>query len=399
MSNKKEKNYEKLYNELQQEFATSKQENDELISEYESTIQMLSDSIETLKQEKEELTLKLNNQIKNQNSLVKELDSMKVKNLDKLKDIELLNKKNEILEDQINKINQSKNVVNSKIVGLENDNDHYLNKIREYESYLEDLQLKLENALEENISLQTDYETYKQKTEDELIRKDEILKEYKNEIMNKDKIIDRFGRRDSFNIQKLKNHLMSENLKNLYDLNNKNNNKVNNNNVFLSRTYSSESLLNKMNKFKHTNSLNNSNNIMNIRNVNSEIFFTHRKSSIKTPKMIKESVQEEKDKEENYEEENSVSIVEENNILNNQKIFDKLEITNYEFNLLSSINDNNNKCNGNNNKNNGRDMNLEMKENLKKMLQKVQQKKALLNKHKKVFNENMDKMGLYMLKF
>ena len=115
-NNKTEKNYEKLYKDLQQEFATTKQENDELISEYESTIQMLSDSIETLKQEKEELTLKLNNQIKNQNSLVKELDSMKVKNLDKLKDIELLNKKNEILEDQINKIKQSKNIVNNKII-------------------------------------------------------------------------------------------------------------------------------------------------------------------------------------------------------------------------------------------------------------------------------------------
>ena len=394
MSTNNEKNYEKLYNDLQQEFATTKQENDELISEYESTIQMLSDSIETLKQEKEELTIKLNNQIKNQNSLVKELDSLKVKNLDKLKDIELLNKKNEILEDQMNKINQSKNVVTNKIVGLENDNDHYLNKIREYESYLEDLQLKLENALEENISLQTDYETYKQKTEDELIRKDEILKEYKNEIMNKDKIIDRFGRRDSFNIQKLKNHLISENLKNLYDLNNKNSNK-NLNNAILSRTYSSESLLNKMNKFKHNNSLNNN---LNIKNTNSEILFSYRKNSINTPRMIKESVKEEKDKEENCEEN---SIIEENNNLKNQKVFDGLEITSYEVNFLSINNNdnNNNKSNGSNVKNNGRDLNLEMKENLKKMLQKVQQKKALLNKHKKVFNENMDKMGLYMLKF
>jgi hypothetical protein len=394
MSTNNEKNYEKLYNDLQQEFATTKQENDELISEYESTIQMLSDSIETLKQEKEELTIKLNNQIKNQNSLVKELDSLKVKNLDKLKDIELLNKKNEILEDQMNKMNQSKNVVTNKIVGLENDNDHYLNKIREYESYLEDLQLKLENALEENISLQTDYETYKQKTEDELIRKDEILKEYKNEIMNKDKIIDRFGRRDSFNIQKLKNHLISENLKNLYDLNNKNSNK-NLNNAILSRTYSSESLLNKMNKFKHNNSLNNN---LNIKNTNSEILFSYRKNSINTPRMIKESVKEEKDKEENCEEN---SIIEENNNLKNQKVFDRLEITSYEVNFLSINNNdnNNNKSNGSNVKNNGRDLNLEMKENLKKMLQKVQQKKALLNKHKKVFNENMDKMGLYMLKF
>ena len=395
MSTNNEKNYEKLYNDLQQEFATTKQENDELISEYESTIQMLSDSIETLKQEKEELTIKLNNQIKNQNSLVKELDSLKVKNLDKLKDIELLNKKNEILEDQMNKMNQSKNVVTNKIVGLENDNDHYLNKIREYESYLEDLQLKLENALEENISLQTDYETYKQKTEDELIRKDEILKEYKNEIMNKDKIIDRFGRRDSFNIQKLKNHLISENLKNLYDLNNKNSNK-NLNNAILSRTYSSESLLNKMNKFKHNNSLNNN---LNIKNTNSEILFSYRKNSINTPRMIKESVKEEKDKEENCEEN---SIIEENNNLKNQKVFDGLEITSYEVNFLSinnNDNNNNNKSNGSNVKNNGRDLNLEMKENLKKMLQKVQQKKALLNKHRKVFNENMDKMGLYMLKF
>ncbi len=83
-----------------------------------------------------------------------------------------------------------------KIVSLENDNDHYINKIRENDAKIEDLNLKLESALEENILLQTDYENYKNASDEQLIRKEEELKEAKNEILNKEKIINRLNKKE-----------------------------------------------------------------------------------------------------------------------------------------------------------------------------------------------------------
>ena len=108
-----------------------------------------------------------------------------------MKDIELLNNKNDRFIEEIKKIQAERATYNSKIVSLENDNDHYINKIRENEARIEDLTLKLESALEENISLQTDFDNYKETSEEQLIRKEEELKEAKNEILNREKIINR----------------------------------------------------------------------------------------------------------------------------------------------------------------------------------------------------------------
>ena len=105
---------------------------------------------------------------------------------------------------------QNKTLIESKVVTLENDNDHYLGKIRENEARIEDLNLKLESALEENISLQTDFETYKQMSEESLIRKEQELKDAKNEIINKDKIILRLNRKDSVNIKQFAHKIIFE---------------------------------------------------------------------------------------------------------------------------------------------------------------------------------------------
>ena len=68
------------------------------------------------------------------------------------------------------------------------------NKIREYEALAEDLERQLESALEENITLQTEYETFKQTTGDQLIRKDEEIRDFKNDLINKEKFIQRLQR-------------------------------------------------------------------------------------------------------------------------------------------------------------------------------------------------------------
>jgi hypothetical protein len=78
---------------------------------------------------------------------------------------------------------------------LENDNEHFQNKIREYEALTEDLENQLESALEENITLQTEFETYKQTTGEKLIRKDDEIRDIKNDLINKDKFIQRLQAR------------------------------------------------------------------------------------------------------------------------------------------------------------------------------------------------------------
>ena len=116
------------------------------------------------------------------------------KNKDKIVDIQNLNKQNDRLSNEVKRLKEEKTLFDSKIVTLENDNEHYQNKIREFEALAEDLENQLESALEENITLQTEFETFKQTIGDQLIRKDEELRDFKNDLMNKDKFIQRLQR-------------------------------------------------------------------------------------------------------------------------------------------------------------------------------------------------------------
>ena len=54
-----------------------------------------------------------------------------MKNKDKMNDIELLNKKIDKLNNEYTKINENKNLLKNKMVDLENDNEKYLEKIRQ----------------------------------------------------------------------------------------------------------------------------------------------------------------------------------------------------------------------------------------------------------------------------
>ena len=187
-------NLEESYNKLKEEFEIAKKENEEICKEYESTIEMLTESIEAFKKEKETLLQKLSKLEQDQKTFKKEKESLMNKNKDKITDIQNLNKQNDRLSIEVKRLKEEKALFDTKIVSLENDNEHFQNKIREYEALAEDLENQLESALEENITLQTEFETYKQTNGDLLIRKDEELRDIKNDLINKDKFIQRLQR-------------------------------------------------------------------------------------------------------------------------------------------------------------------------------------------------------------
>ena len=248
--------FKSLYNNLKEEYEQSKKDNEEICKEYESTIQLLSDSMESFKNENKDLKLKLSKIENEQKVFKREKDNLIKKNKDKIIDIQCLNEQNDKLKEVIKKLKEEKTLFDTKIVTLENDIDHYQNKIREYEDFIDELKTQLEDALEENITLQTEFETYKLTTGDQLIRKDEELKDIKNDITTKEKIIQKLSKKSSeFNIQKMQElfndknlmrsrrrytlgekykYPMNKNIKNnleyIEENENENNNKENNNN-------------------------------------------------------------------------------------------------------------------------------------------------------------------------
>ena len=187
------KNYEKLYNDLKVECEQIKTDNDELCNEYETTIQMLSESIEKFKKEKEILQAKINDLEKELKKYEKERENLINKNKDKILDIQNLNKSNEKLKEEMKKIADENHLNKTKVISLENTNDHYQNKLRQNEALIEDLTNQIESALEENITLQTEFELYKQQNEEAAVRKDQEIKDLQNDLLNKEKIIKRLN--------------------------------------------------------------------------------------------------------------------------------------------------------------------------------------------------------------
>ena len=206
------KDFESLYNDLKEEYEQSKKDNDEICKEYESTIQILTDSVESFKKEKKELQSKLSQIENDQKAYKREKENLIKKNKDKIIDIKCLNEQNEKLNELIKKLKEEKSLFDTKVVTLENDIDHYQNKVREYEDFIDELKTQLEDALEENITLQTEFETYKLNMGDQLIKKEEELKDIKTDITNKDRIIQRLTKKPSerLDIQKIQEKLMND---------------------------------------------------------------------------------------------------------------------------------------------------------------------------------------------
>lgn len=175
-------NIKTVLNQIITEYADYRIECDEICKEYEETIQLLTDSLEKYKLE----ITKLNNEnekMKNdQEKITKELEKSRQKNRDKIKDIEVLNNKIDQLQSQFKSINKKETTLKSKVVTLETDNDHYLNKIHQYEEEVTDLKNNLENTIENLITTQNEYEEFKSKKEEEVERLKLKLQEEKGTI-------------------------------------------------------------------------------------------------------------------------------------------------------------------------------------------------------------------------
>ena len=163
-SRSKSKNFEVLYYNLKDEYEQLQKDNDEICKEYESTIQILTDSIKELQNQRSSMTKKMT-------QMEKEKENLQNKNKEKINDIQELNQKNEKLYKEIININNKNKEKEHQIVILENDTEHYLKLIRQNEAMIDELNYKLEEALEDNVTIQTEFEIYKQIMIEKLSRK------------------------------------------------------------------------------------------------------------------------------------------------------------------------------------------------------------------------------------
>ena len=191
-------NYESMYNSLKEE--------------YESTIQLLTESVQKYEKDKKDYQIKMAKKENDVKIILQEKENLIKKNKDKLIDIQCLNEQNEKLNKLIEKYKGQKSIFDNKIVTLENDVEHYQNKIREYEDFIEELKSQLENALEENITLQTEFETYKLNIGEQLMRKEEEIKDIRNDINYKDKMIKKLSQnqKEKLDIKNLQQKLIKD---------------------------------------------------------------------------------------------------------------------------------------------------------------------------------------------
>ena len=171
--------FKETINRLTNDYKDYRTECDEICKEYEETIQLLSESLDKeklintkLMNEKEKIKIDYDKSLK-------ELEKLKEKNKEKIKDIEILNNKYEKLQTQLNSSNKEETTLKSNMVKLEIDNEHYLNKIHQYEEEVADLKDKLETYIENLTITQTDYEEYRSKKEEEIERLKQQLQEEK----------------------------------------------------------------------------------------------------------------------------------------------------------------------------------------------------------------------------
>ena len=181
-SRSKAKNFEILYYTLKEEYDQLQKDNDEICKEYESTIQMLTDSIKELQNQRNSMTKKLT-------QIEKEKEKLQDKNREKINDIQDLNEKNNKLYQEIMNITNKNREKEHQIIILENDTEHYLKLIRQNEAVIDELNYKLEEALEDNVTIQTEFEVYKQIMGEKLSRKSDELKEIKSDIFTKNLLI------------------------------------------------------------------------------------------------------------------------------------------------------------------------------------------------------------------
>ena len=385
ISNLDKTNYEDLYKSLKEEFDQSKEENDELCKEYESTIQLLTESLENYEKEKKEFQNKISifeNDVKN---MKQEKENLIRKNKDKIIDIQCLNEQNEKLNKLLEKYKEEKSIFTNKLVSLENDIVHYQNKIRECEDFIEELKYQLENALEENITMQSEFGNYKLNSIEQLSRKEEEIKQLRDDINSKEIKIKKLSQnpKDIFDIQKVQQRLIKDKksapAKRRYSLfENNNYNKLinfqNKQNVFNSPKLIGKSLfINNSNE----NNYESSTTPRNYKNNNNYL-----KYIINSEKKIREA----KEKMNGL---NTIISTEEINIKNDYKKFEDLVICD-EFNINFISKNSLKVIYSNNNDNN--DRKIEFEKELKNLIIRIHKRKNELIKLKKYVNEKLSKL-------
>ena len=372
ISNLDKTNYEDLYKSLKEEFNQSKEENDELCKEYESTIQLLTESLENYEKEKKEFQNKISIFENNVKNMKQEKENLIRKNKDKIIDIQCLNEQNEKLNKLLEKYKEEKSIFTNKLVSLENDIVHYQNKIRECEDFIEELKYQLENALEENITMQSEFGNYKLNSIEQLSRKEEEIKQLRDDINSKEIKIKKLSQnpKDIFDIQKVQQRLIKDKksapAKRRYSLfENNNYNKLinfqNKQNVFNSPKLIGKSL------FINNSNQNNYESSTTPRNYkNNNNYFN---CIINSEKKIRE--------------EKGI------NIKNDYKKFEDLVICD-EFNINFISKNNLKVIYSNNNDNN--DRKIEFEKELKNLIIRIHKRKNELIKLKKYVNEKLSKL-------
>ena len=379
--------YESLYKSLKEEYEQSKEDNDELCKEYESTIQLLTESVQKFEKEKKEYQnkiLKFENDVKIMN---KEKENLIKKNKDKIIDIQCLNEQNEKLNILIKKYKEEKSIFDTRIVTLENDVDHFQNKIREYEDFIDELKSQLENALEENITLQNEYETYKLNMGEQMLRKEEEIKDIINDNKYKDKVIKKLSQnsQEKIDIKNLQQKLINDKkiipVKRRFSVLENNFNKINIPNF----------------QILDTNSYNNNRKINGRMNLKENSFY----SGMNTPKdsgvnkcfKCNTLINTEKKIEQRKNEMNGLNTVatKQNNDNKNNNINKKFEqLIICEENNIFIIN--NNKYNYDDIYNNYNNRKNEFEKELKNMMINIQKRKNILLNLKRQINEKMAKL-------
>ena len=379
--------YESLYKSLKEEYEQSKEDNDELCKEYESTIQLLTESVQKFEKEKKEYQnkiLKFENDVKIMN---KEKENLIKKNKDKIIDIQCLNEQNEKLNILIKKYKEEKSIFDTRIVTLENDVDHFQNKIREYEDFIDELKSQLENALEENITLQNEYETYKLNIGEQMLRKEEEIKDIINDNKYKDKVIKKLSQnsQEKIDIKNLQQKLINDKkiipVKRRFSVLENNFNKINIPNF----------------QILDTNSYNNNRKINGRMNLKENSFY----SGMNTPKdsgvnkcfKCNTLINTEKKIEQRKNEMNGLNTVatKQNNDNKNNNINKKFEqLIICEENNIFIIN--NNKYNYDDIYNNYNNRKNEFEKELKNMMINIQKRKNILLNLKRQINEKMAKL-------
>ncbi|MCQ2816077.1 MAG: hypothetical protein MJ252_02315 [archaeon] len=420
----------------------------ELYPKLNEYVKKLKEDIKELKEYAKELEemAQLEDQIKNEEPVNnnntdsnKEIQKLRENNREKNKEIEKLMDDIEKIKKELQQAKEFSSNAQKKISTLESDIYESKDKLRQRDAEIEDKDSRLILIEEQIINLTQQFEDYKVESENQLLRKEQELRDAKNDITIKEKTIERLNKRQLItqNIMNSTNPIKGKELKKRMSLQVNIGKSFNPIPLILGMDKNSEQ--NKDNKLPvKRNSLGgNNSNTLEIKQKTNEKksplpsprdkknlnevketpekfqkgFNQNKNSDSKNsklkPKTINEKIPEQDEENENEKEEeekkeiketesNKDNSEESNNTVSNESeanIFDNLEIeqatiieiiSSGKRPFLSSIAGNINSLKND----------KKITENLKDMLLKIQQRKKYLINHKKNINEKLEKLGV-----